>query len=65
MAGAGEQRIDVFEQRRHHQLVTMHREQIEYGAAQPLDARGFDGEDIFNVFGQQPGTHVVFQFWAK
>ena len=49
--GAGQQRIHVFQQRRHHQLITMHREQIQDRATQPLDARGFGGQEVFDVFG--------------
>ena len=57
VAGAGEQRLDVFQQRRHDQLVTVGAEQIEEVAPQPLDARGFERENVLDVFGQYPGTH--------
>jgi hypothetical protein len=52
--GAGEQRVHVFEQRRHHQLVAPGREQVQDRAAQRLDARGFRGQDVLDVLGQQP-----------
>ena len=38
MAGAGEQRIEIFDQRRHHQLVAMRAEEVEDRTALLLDA---------------------------
>ena len=56
---AGEQRIDVFEQRRHDELVAVHGEEIEHRAAQALDARRLRGQDVLDVLGQKPGTHCL------
>ena len=52
MPGAGEQRIHVFQQRRHHQLIAMHGEQIQDRAAQAFNTHGFRRQDIFDVFRQ-------------
>ena len=53
----GEQRLHVLEQRRHHELVAVHREEIEERTAQPLNARGLRGQDVLDVLRQEPGAH--------
>ena len=58
VAGAGEQRLDVLEQRRHDQFVAVHDEQIEHRPPQALDARGLGGQDVLDVLGQEPGAHA-------
>ena len=40
VAGAGEQRLQILEQRRHHQLVAVRLEQIEHAPAQRFDLAG-------------------------
>ena len=52
--GAGEQRLDVLEQRRHDEFVAAAGEQVEQQPAQPLDARGLLRQDVLEVFRQQP-----------
>jgi hypothetical protein len=52
--GAGEQRVHVLEQRRHHQLVLLLEEEIEDLAAQAFDAHRFRRQDVFNVLREDP-----------
>ena len=52
--GAGEQRLDVFEHRRYHQLELVGEEQVQYLAAQLLDARRFRRQDVLDVLGKNP-----------
>ncbi len=51
-AGAGQQRIDVLDQRRNHQLVTVARIEVEQSPPELLDAARFAGKDVRNVFGE-------------
>ena len=53
--GARQQRLQVLEQRRHHQLEAVAARQVEQRAAQLLDAPRLRGQHIGNVLGQQPG----------
>ena len=39
------------------QIDLMHREVVEDKPAQPLDATRLGGENVLNVFRQQPGSH--------
>jgi hypothetical protein len=48
-AGTGQQRIDVFDQRRNHQFVAVTDIQIEQRAPQLLDTARFAGKHIRNV----------------
>jgi len=54
-AGAGEQRFDVFEQRRHHELTAVSRRNIEQTATQLLDVSRLRRQNIGYVLRQQPG----------
>ena len=53
-AGARQQRLQVLEQRRHHQLAAVAARHVEQAAAQFLDAPGLGGQHIGDVLGQQP-----------
>jgi len=55
--GAGEQRIRVLDERRHHELVLPAEKQIQNRAAQHLDAHRFGGKDVVDVLGQDPAHH--------
>ena len=57
MAGTGHQRIDVFEQRRHHQLVAVSAKRVEQRAAQVLDPPRFTRQHVGDVFRQSPARH--------
>jgi hypothetical protein len=58
---AGEQRIEVLHQRRANQVVAITVEQIEQTAAQCLRLPGIRRQDIFDVFGKEPGWgHRIF-----
>jgi hypothetical protein len=54
-ARPGEQGIEVFEQRRDHQLEAVRTSDVEQRSAQDLDSSGFDWQNIGNVLGQEPG----------
>ncbi len=54
MAGPGEQRVEVLDQRRLHQAVAVRAEMIEQRAAQALDALRLVGQDIVDILGQAP-----------
>jgi hypothetical protein len=56
----GEQRFEVLDHRRHHQLEAVHEEQIEDVAPQPFDPRGLLRQDVLDVLGQDPGAHAGF-----
>ena len=47
MTRAGEQRLEILEQRRDHQLVTVGLEQVEDAPAQRFDLPRLRREDIF------------------
>ena len=51
LAGAGQQRLEVFEHRRHDEFEAVTTEMVEQGPAQALDAFGFGRKGIGNVFG--------------
>ena len=55
MARASEQRIQMFEQRRHDQLEAVAARTVEQAAPQFLDAARLRRQDIGNVLRQQPG----------
>ncbi len=57
VAGAGEQRLEIFEQRRHHQLVAVDLEQVEDAPAQRFDLPGRRRQDVLDVLGQEPAAH--------
>jgi hypothetical protein len=59
--GAGQQRVEVLEQRRDHQLEAPRREQVEQRAPQRLDFRRLGRKDIFDVLGQQPAHRFSYQ----
>ena len=50
-ADAGEQRIDVFDQRRHHQLIAAPAKQVEQRAAHVFHAPGLRRQHVLDVFG--------------
>src|SRR5688572_12120698 len=54
MAGAGEQRVHVLQQRRHHQLIVVAEKQVEDLAAQRLDAHRLGRQDVLDVLGKNP-----------
>ncbi|MNC87620.1 hypothetical protein D3C83_33560 [compost metagenome] len=47
---AREQRFDVLQQRRHHQLIAMHLEEVQQPPPQPLDSERLRRQDVFDVF---------------
>ena len=53
-AGAGQQRLDMLQQRRHHQFEAVGAGHIEQIATQFFDAPGLRRQNIGNVLGQQP-----------
>ena len=54
MAGAREQRFEVFEQRRHDQFAAVGAGHVEQFAPKFFDAARLRGQDIGNVLWQQP-----------
>jgi hypothetical protein len=52
--GAGQQRFEVLEQRRHDQLETVSQRGIQQASPQLFDAAGLGRQDIGDVLGQQP-----------
>jgi hypothetical protein len=52
VAGSSEERVHILEQRRHHELVAVKREEIKHLAAQALDSRSFRRENVLDVLGQ-------------
>ena len=57
VAGAGQQRLEVLEQRRHHQLVAVATGGVEQPAAQLFDVPRLGRQDIGDVLRQDPGGH--------
>ena len=57
VAGAGQQRIQILDQRRLHQSVAVLAEMVEQRAAQRLDPLRLGRQDVLDVFGQEPATH--------
>ena len=55
--GAGQQRIEVLDQRRLHEPVAARAEVVEQQAPQRLDPLGFGRQDVLDVFGKDPLTH--------
>ena len=53
--GARQQRLEVLEQRRHHQLEAVAARHVEQVAAQFLDAPRLGRQHIADVLGQEPG----------
>ena len=51
LAGAGQQRLEVFEHRRHDEFEAVTAEMVEQGPAQALDAFGLGRKGVGNVFG--------------
>ena len=52
--GARQQRLQILEQRRHHQLEAVAARQVEQRAPQLFDAPRLRGQHVGNVLGQQP-----------
>ena len=61
-AGAGEQRFEVLEQRRNHQLVAIRAGGVEQFAAEFFDVPGLGGQNIGDVIRQKPGGHGCGSF---
>jgi hypothetical protein len=57
VTGAGEQRVGVLDERRHHELVVLAEKQVQNGTAQHLDAHRLGGQDVVDVLGQDPAHH--------
>jgi hypothetical protein len=57
LARPGEQRLQVFQQRRHHQLVTVATRRVQQFAAQFFDVPGLGRQHIGDVIRQDPGGH--------
>ena len=55
--GAGQQRVEVLDQRRRHQAIAVRVEMIEQRAAQRLDPCCLGGQHVLDRLGQQPFTH--------
>ena len=53
--GPGQQGRQVFEHRRNHLLVSVHVEYVEQAPAQAFDAARVGGQDVFDVFREEPG----------
>ena len=54
LAGPGEERIEVFDQRRHYQFIAVCAEQVEHRTALTLNTRSFKRQRIGKVFWKQP-----------
>ena len=54
---AGQQRIEMLHQRRLHEAETMGAEMFEQRATQRFHPFGFNGQDVLDVFRQDPLTH--------
>ena len=59
LAGAAEQRFQMFQQRRHDQFIAIATRCIEQVATKFLDVPRFGRQDIGNVIRQDPGGHVL------
>ena len=57
LAGAREQRLEVFDHGRHDQLVTITTGGIEQGSSEFFDVARLRGQHIGNVIRQDPGGH--------
>src|SRR6185312_3196670 len=57
LASAGEQRLQVLEQRRHDQLVAIAARRVEQTPAQFFDVSGLGRQNIGDVIRQNPGGH--------
>ena len=55
--GSGEQRVEIFDQRRHDETIAAYPKVIEQRATQRFDARGLGWQHILDRFGQDPLTH--------
>ena len=55
--GAGQQRVEILDERRAHQAIAARAKMIEQRAAQRLDARRLRRQHVLDRFGQQPLTH--------
>ena len=55
-AGAGQQRLEKFDERRHYQLVTPARIPVEQRATHRLEGACLRGQQFVDAFGQQPGV---------
>jgi len=64
-AGAGEQRLQMFQQRRHHQLVAKAAGGVEQFAAEFFDVPGAGWQHIGKVIRQDPGGHKSGGGWLK
>jgi hypothetical protein len=56
-SGAGEQRLEVLDQRRLDEAVAVPAEMVEQRAAQRFEPLGLIGEDVLDVLGEDPLTH--------
>ena len=54
-----EQGLHVLEERRGHELVAVHLEEVEDRAAQPLHRARLGGEHVLDVLGKEPAPHRV------
>jgi hypothetical protein len=55
VAGAGEQRLEMLDQRRHHQFVAVGASAVEHRTAQFLEAPRLRRQHVSDVLRQQPG----------
>jgi hypothetical protein len=62
LPGTGQQRLDVFEQRRHDQLVAVQAEGVEHLAAQVFDLARFRRQYVGDILRQKPVRHGQ-QLW--
>ena len=60
MTGSGQQRLEVLEQRRDHQLVAAAARAVDQAAPQLLDVSSLRGKHIRDVLGQQPSRRHGF-----
>ena len=51
VAGAGQQRIDIFQHRRQHQLVAVTLKQVEHAPPQRLNAACGNRQNVLDIFG--------------
>ena len=60
-SAAGKQGVDVLDQGGNDQFVAVALIQVHQAPPEAFDATRFDGQDVGNVFGQEPACHGVYQ----
>src|SRR5882757_8608602 len=65
MPCSSQQRFEVLEHRRNHQLVPVHAEQLEQLRAHPLDALRPRRQDVLEIFREEPVAHREGLEWPS